>query len=245
PTHRLATPAVPAAACVAEQEPELRDPRSHKHRADRRDGQLEPAQPERLDDDRRTVVAPERDPLLSEWPDAVAQLDPRREPRPAAHEDLERERLPLHARGAGRKPLDREAAGHRPRPGLREDRGEREPDAEDGERGGPDGPGRGQDGDREQPHAPGDRRAVGAGAPAHTGAAVAASASATTSVAVTPVARASGARIRRCASTGCASAWTSSGTTKSRPSVRARAFASRRSEIPERGLPPRASRRLS
>ena len=49
--------------------------------------------------------------------------------------------------------------------------------------------------------------------PHHTGAGVLATASRTASAAVMPVERASGARIRRCASTGSATDWMSSGST--------------------------------
>ena len=72
-----------------------------------------------------------------------------------------------------------------------------------------------------------------------TGTGVRSSASRTTSTPERPVERVSGARISRCASTAGATAFTSSGTRYSRPSASARAFATRRSAIPERGLAPR------
>src|SRR6185437_9746047 len=76
----------------------------------------------------------------------------------------------------------------------------------------------------------------------HTGTGVFSSASATISAPPRPADRASGPRINRCASTAGATAFTSSGTRYSRPSASARAFATRKSAMPERGLAPRYSR---
>src|SRR5205085_5082485 len=74
-----------------------------------------------------------------------------------------------------------------------------------------------------------EHRAASAG---HTGTGVCSSASWTSSPGVTPVERASGASINRCASTGSATALTSSGSTNSRPAASARAFATRSKAMP-------------
>src|SRR5262249_60731204 len=82
----------------------------------------------------------------------------------------------------------------------------------------------GQETEAEQRAAPG----------GHTGTGVCSRASWTSSRAVRPAERASGASIRRCASTGSAAAFTSGGSRNSRPNARARVFATRRSAIPAR-----------
>src|SRR5213078_4821923 len=81
-----------------------------------------------------------------------------------------------------------------------------------------------------------------AAAPGHTGTGVCSSASRTSSPGDTPAEHASGASISRCASTGSATVFTSSGSTNSRPTASARAFATRSRAIPARGLAPTYTR---
>ena len=253
-TNERPPAAVAPRARVGEERVELRDPRTDGDERGRLPLDDRAAETERVARDQTSLVesvAParhcvERDVRAAVPGDgrrpraerAKALLPDERaaEPEAAVHLGLDRERLSLDRLAVERPALDRHSLHDEAPPGPDRDRCEREADPHQRERRGPDEPGAGED--------TGGKR-TRAAKPAHTGAGVASSASVTTSSTVTPVARASGARMSRWASTGVASEMTSSGTTKSRRSTSARAFARRSSAIPERGLPPSASLSLA
>src|SRR5204863_8619746 len=116
----------------------------------------------------------------------------------------------------------------------RQQYGQDQADRDDVQRSRPERPARdvGQDAQRK-------RRTTASG---HTGTGVFSIASRMSASAERPAERASGETMSRCASTGSAIAFTSSGETKERPDTSARAFATRSSAIPARGLAPRYSR---
>jgi hypothetical protein len=145
-----------------------------------------------IDDDPGAARRPDGG-LVVHVPHALAPDEPSGRPPTAVDRRLEDELLPLHRRGVDREPLDADPSDHDPPPEMRSERREHQSDAEHGERSRAHEPGAGDDTRRQR------TRAL---EPAHTGVGVASSASATTSSTVTPVARASGARISRCASTG-------------------------------------------
>ena len=253
-TNERPPAAVAPRARVGEERVELRDPRTDGHERGRLHLDHRTSETERVARDQTSPVEPvapsrhcvERDVCAAvpgdgrrpraERAEALLPDERAAEPAAAVHLGLDRERLSLDRRAVERPALDRHSLHDEPPPGSDRDRCEREADPHQRERRRPDEPGAGEDTGGERTRA---------AKPAHTGAGVASSASVTTSSTVTPVARASGARMSRWASTGAASEMTSSGTTKSRRSTSARAFARRSSAIPERGLPPSASLSLA